>query len=73
VKEPPQQLGRPSWPAGRMEQRLSAGTCPIALEAKVLRKSLSVRMREFRTAILIALGLAFICFGGAVVASTLLQ
>jgi len=39
----------------------------------MLRKSLSVRMREFRTAILIALGLAFICFGGAVVASTLLQ
>jgi hypothetical protein len=30
----------------------------------------SLRMREFRTALLIALGLAMVSFGGAVLAST---
>jgi hypothetical protein len=34
-----------------------------------MRESTS-RMREFRTALLFALCLAFVCFGGAVVAST---
>jgi hypothetical protein len=30
----------------------------------------SAKMRELRTAMLIALGLAFVCFGGAVLASS---
>ena len=36
-----------------------------------MNQSRSAKMRELWTAMLIALGLAFVCFGGAVLASSL--
>jgi hypothetical protein len=59
----------PATPWRRRNKRSSRKLCHIVIEA-TMKQPPSAKMRELRTAMLIALGLAFVCFGGAVLASS---